>query len=175
MNWKQITIGAVILGIIGVTAWYLIRQYKMIEDYCYKFASGKITFLALKRIDLRLKFFLKNNSDIDIQIISQNYQIYCNGVLVSNVNTTDYMNIPAHDWTMATINVTFNPLQVLQTALNNVADLLGNKENIKIDIEGYANAGSGGLVLRRLPIRYSTNLKELYEDDGEVDIEQISC
>ncbi len=175
MNKKQIAIGVAILALIGFAAWYSIRQFKAISDYCYKFWKGKVTFLSLKRIDFSLWFVITNKSDIDIQIISQQYKVMVNGTNVSNVGSSDLILLPAKGKGTLKIDATFNPLQIVQIALLNVSDILAKRENIKIDIEGYANAGSGGIIVKKIPISYSTNLKELLEDESEIPSSEITC
>jgi hypothetical protein len=175
VNWKQISIGVIILGIVGITTWYIIRQYKMLSDYCYSFLKGKATITSIKKVDLSLTFVIKNKSDIGIQITNQKYKIFVNGTVVSNINLPNLISIPAQGYGKAIINASFNPLQVIQTALNSLADLLGNRSNILIDIEGTATAGSGGIMIKELPISYSTNLKELTEDDGTTEPDDVDC
>lgn len=175
INGKQIAIGGLILGLVGFTAWYIIRQYKMISDYCYKFWKGKIVSIGLKKVELKLWFVITNKSSIDIQIISQAYKVYVNGSMISNINSSDYISIPAHGNGQFVINVTFNPLQILQVSLFNIGDLLANRENIKIDIEGKATAGSGGIIIKELPIKYSTNLEELASDETDIPASDVEC
>jgi LEA14-like dessication related protein len=175
LNWKRIGIGAAILGVVGFTSWYLLRQFKMLSDYCYKFWKGKVTHLGIKRVDFSLWFVITNKSDIDIEITSQYYKIYVNNSMISNVGSSDYIHLPAKGSGTFKIDATFNPLQIIQVSLQNISDLIANRENIKIDIEGYANAGSGGIMVKRIPIKYSTNLEELTEDETDIPASEVTC
>lgn len=167
----QVIIGIAIIGVLTTAAVYFIRQAKMLSDYCYKFAKVKINSVGLKKIDLTLWFKIKNKSDIDIKITKQQYTVYVNENAVSNITSNDLINIPPQQWAYFKIGVLFNPLQVLNIALQNVSELLTDKDSIKIRIAGKLSAGSEFLRLKNIPIDYSTTLGELLSSEEETDSE----
>lgn len=157
----QVGIGVTILAVVGFAAWYIIRQTKALMDNKIDFKSGKITFLGIKRIDFSMVFTIPNKSDVDITIVQQRYGVYINDVLISNVASNNIIKIPAQGSGDFTIDATFNPLQVLKMSLMNISDILANRKNIRVKIEGSVSAGSGGIILKDIPIKYETNLDEL--------------
>jgi hypothetical protein len=64
------------------------------------------------------------------------------------------------------INIVFNPLQILQIGLANVADLLNNRERVKIKITGNLIGLKSVIKLKKLRVTYETDLKELTTDTG---------
>jgi len=173
------TIGIVIIGtaitaLVAFGAWYFLKQFKMLSDYCYKFWKGRINSMGLKKIDLTLYFIIFNKSSADITITEQSYVAKANGEPITNIYSNKEIYIKAYDKSVINVNISFNPLQVLKIALTNLSDILVNRSNISIEVDGYASAGTGGLVLRRIPITYTTTLAELTEEDDTPESE-ITC
>lgn len=169
-----IVVGTLIAGTVGFGAWYIFRLFNVLSDYCLKFWKGKINSISFKSVNMTLWWMIYNKSNADIIVTDHKFDIYINCNRVSTVYGDNETTIKPNNKSAFHFNLVFNPLQVLKISLQNLTDLLSNQDNIQIDIEGYASAGTGGLVLRKLPIKYSMTLGELLRDES-TDLDEVTC
>lgn len=152
-----------LIGILTITGAALYLQYKKLMEYCISFKGVKIVYLGIDNIifDLYLNFL--NKSAIKINIVSQEYKVYLNDKLVSTVDSDKPQVIEPKAKSVISVNVKFNPRQVL-TAVN-VNELLLNREKIRLKVDTKIKVALGFIKIS-IPYVYETTLKELTSGSG---------
>jgi LEA14-like dessication related protein len=163
-----VTLIGVGLLIVGGVGGYLYNQYRKLTDFCVKMliSKVKVNALGITKIDITLPLQLENKSDITATVDGYVFDILVNENKVSTAYSNEFIEISPKGYSVVEINIVFNPLQILQIGLANVADLLNNRERVKIKITGNLIGLKSVIKLKKLPITYETDLKELTTDTG---------
>jgi LEA14-like dessication related protein len=164
MKAKQILI-PLLLAIGGYAAFAVVRQMQLIKQSCVKFLSYRFEHIGLKYVSLIVQLQLKNNSDINLKILSGNFDSYINDVFVTNIKTAQ-ANLPAHATSVINLKIEFDPGKVLKMA---IASLLNSPENIKVRIKGYVTAVSSAIILSNIKIDESITLAEILSPSTSTD------
>jgi len=154
-----ITASIVIISVL--TYQYFKNEFEKLMDYCYKLSKFTINSFTSENADFSVSLLIQNKSDIDIKVKSFNLGVYVNDVLVSSIVDTDVTLLKANDVTEISMDVQFNPLQVLQVSLQNFSDILLHRDKIRISTKGYFTGGSGFIVYPNYPIDVEYTLTEL--------------
>lgn len=164
-----VTLVGIGLLIVGGVGGYLLNQYRKLTDICVKYliTRAKVNSLALTKIDITLPIQLENKSDLTATVDGYELDILVNDVKVSEAYSNKFVEINPKGYSIIDVNILFNPLQVLQIGLANVADLLNNREQVKIKITGNIIGLKSVIKIKKFPVTYETNLAELTSDSGE--------
>lgn len=159
---KHIIAGVIAVGSITAALAYL--QYKKLMNYCIGFKSVKIKSLSEKFVDFDVFMNLKNMSDIKIEIVSQEYNVYLNDKFVTKASNSALQVIEPSTvekpLAIVGVNIQFNPTEVYGILKLNLRDLLVNRDKIKIKVDMKLKVKMWFFTVN-IPYVYETNLKEL--------------
>ena len=79
---KQVIWGSVI-AVLGVSAFWITKQIKKLQNFKLTFKKIQINKFNTKELDFNVSYDYTNNSDIDINLSSQEYDLYINGTYVT--------------------------------------------------------------------------------------------
>ena len=77
-----------VIGLLAVGGMLLYLQYKKLMNYTLKFRSIKVRKIQFPNLDFDVFLDFTNNSNLKIEIQSQEYKIYLNNVFISNVSNS---------------------------------------------------------------------------------------
>lgn len=159
-------------AVIGVFGWYLWSQYKKAMDFCYQVVGHKVTKLGLSQIVIELYLRLKNKSNIDLTIKSYDINVSINGKHVSTLKSDKPQYIKPKDYTLLTLNVSFNPADVLKNVFNSGIVGIGlDKSKIMVRMYGKITASHANLIeIKDFELDQTMPLSEMIEPkEGEVE------
>jgi LEA14-like dessication related protein len=151
-------------SVIGVavagTAIYVTKQVKKMMDYTLIFKSVKVNKFSLEILDFNAYFDYKNNSDIDIRLAEQEYDIYVNNVFITTLKNYKENVLKANSVSELGFNVNLNLPELDKKLKVNYFKMIAEPKSVLIRIEMKWKVRFG---LFKIPIKYSwnTNLKEI--------------
>lgn len=156
MKTRYILISA-LLAIGGYAAFAITRQMQLIKQSCVKFLSYRFEHIGLNYVSLIVQMQLKNNSDINLKILSGSFDAYINDTFVTNIKT-GATNLPAHAASIINLKIEFDPGKLLKGV---AASLLTSPENVKVHIKGRVTAVSSVIMISNIKIDESITLHEI--------------
>lgn len=160
-----IALGVLAVAIIAAGTVYGFSQYNKLRNVCVRFLKTrtKINTLGAKKTDITLYFELFNKSDVTATVSGYEFNVYANAAKVSTAYSSNTIELTPRGSSFIDVSIVFNPLQVVQTALQNLGDLLASdKSGIEIEIVGKLIGIKSSIIsISEIPISYKTNLKEL--------------
>ena len=83
MVWSSVL---AILGVgLGFTALWVKKQIAKIQDFKLTFVKMQVNKFNIKTLDFNVMYNYTNNSDIDINLSSQEYDLYINGTYLNTM------------------------------------------------------------------------------------------
>ncbi len=157
----KIGIGAgIILSLIAIAA-YASKQAKLLADACSTVSGAIINEISFNKVRFTLILSISNRSDINFSITKQLYNIYVNKMLVARVDNVGKMVVNANGKSSVNINVAFNPQDLLKKGMENIAQLLADKDNMMIEVKGTMSIRSGIVSVGNYEVDERLTLKEL--------------
>ncbi len=163
MNKKLIlsTIGVLILAI----GFFLYWQVRLLVNAVWKYAGFQIKNITADGISFYMFFNVDNPGLLALKVSEQNYNIFINGNLVSNVVNEDDQFIKSQDVSKLAflINLKFNDL--VKVGLNNIKFFINKaeREKIKIKIEGVLTLQLDFITIKKLKFSQESTLQDLKE------------
>lgn len=158
-NKKWLIGGAVVAG-LAVTGVWLSSQIKKIMNYTLAMSKIKVNTVSVKILDFNVYFDYTNNSDIDVKLAEQEYDIYINSQYITTLTNYSENILKANAVSQIGFNVRLDlPALDKKLKTNYVKMLLDPKAvEIKIDMKWKVR-----LWFIKIPIKYPwvTNLKEI--------------
>lgn len=158
--YKIAIISGVGLSLIGVMS-YLSKQAKLLSDACYTLAGAIIHQISFDRVSFTIKLDISNKSDIDFMISNQRYNIYVNKMLVAKIEKEGNVEVAANGRSTINIDVVFNPQDLLKQGMENIAQLIINKDKIIIEIKGFLSLKAGMINVKDYKVDERLSLAEL--------------
>ncbi len=144
------------LGVISIAAGAAYLQYKKLMNYCIGLNKIKVKTINADKADFDVFLNFKNQSNIKIEIESQEYNVYVNDKFITKASNSIKQTISPESTSVIGINVKFNPTQAGQNLLNVLLSL--NKLVFKIDIKLRVKLW---FFTVNVPFVYTTTIKEL--------------
>lgn len=82
---KKIAIWGGIIAVLGISALWINKQIKKIQDFTLTFKRVQVNTFSKELLDFNVFYDYKNNSDIDINLSQQEYDIYINDTFVTTM------------------------------------------------------------------------------------------
>jgi len=155
---KQIiwTSAIAILGVaLGYTAVWLNKQIKKIQDYTLTFKTIKINSFTQKVLDFNVFYDYKNNSDIDINLNEQEYDVYINGIFVTTLKNYAENTLKANTTSPLGFNVQLNLPEIHKKIKMNYFAMITMPENVKIRVVMRWKVRLG---LIKVPVKYNWDI-----------------
>jgi len=153
-----------VFSIVGVavagTALYVSKQVKKMMNYTLTYKSIKVNKFTLTTLDFNTYFDYKNNSDIDIKLAEQEYDIYVNDAYITTLKNYQENVLKANATSELGFNVNLNLPELDKKLRINYVKMLADPKAVKLRIEMRWKVRFGFL---KIPISYTwnTNLKEI--------------
>jgi LEA14-like dessication related protein len=132
---KQILTGVGIA--FAVTGGILAYQFYRLQQFTINPKSIERFSANMNKISFDVYFDFKNNSDLQIALAYQNYQVYINGRLVTTIESKTPQVILANGTSLMKVSVELSPRDLLKKlGTSNLDNILKFREqNLKIDAQ----------------------------------------
>ena len=152
--------GTAVLAIVILSAW-VAKQAKALYDACFTVAGAVIHTISIDKMDMDLLINIANKSDVSFTLTNQNYQVYINKMLVATVNNKENTTVVSQGNTTMKINIKFNPQDLLKKGIENIANLIKNKDSLVVEIRGTISIGKGLVSFNDYRVDETLLMKEL--------------
>lgn len=166
---KQIALkwglGLAMVGILGFTIHYLMKQIRLLVDTDFELAGTKINKLSLKEINLTLWWKIINKSDITVSVSEQNYDLFLNGQFVKRVGYQESVQIhPRSDNRVPTV-VSFTPKEAIKVGVSNFTSLLtkAGRSRLNLEVVGSMDIKTSIFELKKFPFEFKDNLQAIMD------------
>lgn len=157
---KKIALSGGIIAVLGYTAVWVNKQIKKLQDFTLTFKKVKVNRFSEKELEFDAFYEYKNNSDIDINLSSQEYDIYINEVYVTTLKNYAENTLKANSVSPLAFNVNIKFSDIDKKLRVNYFDMIVQPKEVKIKIVMRWKVRLGFV---KIPISYTweTNLKEI--------------
>jgi len=155
-----------VIALVTITGAAIYLQYKKLMNYCISIKNVKINSLSLNKADFNLFLNFKNNSDLKIEIISQDYVAYLNDKEIAQVSNPKLQVISPKSISELSVNVLFNPSKLLGTVGTLAQNFVFSPEKVilkvkcKLKVKLY-------IFTFNIPYEYVTSIKDLMSNKSE--------
>lgn len=160
IEYKIAIFGGIALAGIALVS-YFNRQMELLRDACYTMAGVIVNEIAFDNVSFTMMLSISNKSDIDFTVTNQSYNVYVNDMLVAKIDKEKNIKVLARGKSTVNINVAFNPQDLLSRGMQNIANLLKNKNNMVIEIKGYLSLSAGAVSIKDYQVDERLTLAEL--------------
>lgn len=152
--------GGIIAAAVGATAIYVAKQVSKIMNYTLKFRTIKMNKVSADTLDFNVFYDYKNNSDIDIKVVSQEYDVYINNVYIQTMRNYAETILKGNEISEIGFNVNLNLPELDKKLRLNYFNMIADPKKVRVRIEMKWKIKFG---LFRIPINYTwnTNMKEI--------------
>jgi LEA14-like dessication related protein len=147
------------LALLSLTAATLYWQYTKIMNYCIGFKRIKLNAFSLEKVDFDVTLNFKNNSDLTIHILSQDYKVFLNNEELVQVSNQKSQTINPVSDSEISVNIAFLPRKA-GSIFKNIAVLVASPEkiNIRVDIKLKVKLF---FITVSVPYSFKTTLKDI--------------
>jgi LEA14-like dessication related protein len=159
VNKKALVWGSVI-ALLGVTAIWLKKQIKKIQNFKLTFKKLQVNKFDIKTLDFNVMYDYTNNSDIDINLSSQEYDLYINGVYLNTMTNFAENVLKANSVSPLGFNAKFDLLELDKKLQVSYFKMVTAPKDVKLKIVMRWKVRVGFL---KIPVKYTweTDLKEI--------------
>lgn len=146
--------------VLTTAGFWIYRQVKKMMDYTLTFSKINVNKVSTTTLDFNTFFKYKNNSDIDIKLAQQEYDVFINGTYITTLKNYAENILKANSTSEIGFNTSIYLPDLDKKLKTNYVKLLIAPAQVKIDVVMKWKVRFGIL---RLPISYtwSTTLKEI--------------
>lgn len=157
---KKTVVWSSILAVLGVTALWLNKQIKKIQDFTLTFKKVTVNKFNINTLDFNVYYDYTNKSDVNINLSSQEYDVYINDVFIKTLTNYSENVLKANSISSLGFNVSLE-LKELDKKLNtNYYKMITEPKSVKIKVVMKWKVRMG---IFKIPVRYTweTTLKEI--------------
>ena len=157
---KKVLVWGSVLTLLGVTALWLKKQIAKIQDFQLTFVKMQVNKFNTKALNFNVLYDYTNNSDIDINLSSQEYDLYVNGEYINTMTNFAENVLKANSVSPLIFNAKFDLDAVNKKLKVNYFQMITTPKEIKITV---VMRWKVRLAIIKLPVSYTwdTNLKEI--------------
>ena len=157
---KKTMIWGGVAAILGVTAIWLNNQIKKVKNFTLTFKKITVNKFNLKELDFNVMYDYKNNSDIDINISSQEYDIYVNDVFITTLTNYAENSLKANSTSPLGFNCKLDLPELDSKLRLSYFNMVAQPKEVKIEI---VLKWKVRIAFFKMPVKYTwkTNLKEI--------------
>lgn len=157
---KKIALWGGAIALLGYTAFWLNKQIKKLQDFKLTFKKVKVNRFNEKELDFDAFYDYTNNSDIDIHLSSQEYDIYVNEVYATTLKNYAENTLKANSVSPLAFNVNLKFADLDKKLRVNYFNMVTQPKEVKIKIVMKWKVRLGFV---KIPVSYTweTNLKEI--------------
>jgi LEA14-like dessication related protein len=149
-NWKTIVLLA-LLGVTGTTAIWLKKQYDKLMKNTYEIKTFLIKKASLEAVTFDIVYAYFNNTDIDINLVGQKYDIYVDDKFITTIKSDVPVVLKANATSDIPLTITVNPKDLYAKFQGNLIKALTTPQKLKIKMDSTFKVKLG---LFTIPIPY---------------------
>lgn len=156
-------LGAVMIGVLGVTLTYLMQQLKKLVNTEWAFLGTEIKKVSLNEINLILWWRIINNSDFSFDVKNQVFDVYLNDKFIKKVGFSPKIEVPTNSDSRIPTNVFITPKELLLAGLN-VADLLFNEQGrakLFLTVKGNMDLSIDNFAIKKVPFYFKDSIQNI--------------
>lgn len=163
----------VIAVIVLVVIAYIVKEALALYNYCWAIAMEKTKIITIGVNKVKAEVFIKfkNRSNTDVKILKYKFEVFMNGIKISDVFSDTKQPLNGGDMSDLSIMIDANPKEIFKSdrkKLEEVAKYLAlDKSKVIFKIIGSVSVGVWGLTASSIPIDFSLNLKEMMAPSTE--------
>ena len=157
---KKYAIWGSVIALLGVTAFWVNKQIKKINDFTFDFEKVKVNKFNTTELDFNSYFKYTNKSDIDINLSSQEYDLYVNDIFITTMTNFNENSLKANSVSSLGFNTKINFPDLDKKLRLTYFKMIAEPKAVKIKIVMRWKVRLGIL---KVPVTYTwnTNLKEI--------------
>jgi LEA14-like dessication related protein len=124
---------AIGLGVVSIALAGAYLQYKKMMNYCLSLKMIKPKDITTKNFDADVFLNLENKSDVKLEIVSQEYNVYINNKFITRASNAIAQTISPNSTSIIGVNVRFNPEKAGENILSAILSL--SKITVKIEVK----------------------------------------
>jgi LEA14-like dessication related protein len=157
---KKTAIWGGVIALLGVTAVWVNKQVKKMNDFVLTFKKISVNKFNLQELDFNVFYEYKNNADIDINLSSQEYDIYVNGTFITTMTNYAENSLKANSTSSLGFNCKLNLPDLDKKLRLNYFKMVAQPKEVKISVVMKWKVRLGFI---KIPISYTwdTDLKEI--------------
>jgi LEA14-like dessication related protein len=133
-NWKYVLLAAV-AGLTVTTGLWLKNQYNKLMKNTYELKSFVIKKASLQSVTFSVVYAYNNNTDIDINLVGQEYKIYVDDRYITTIKSDVPVILKANAISDIPLDITIDPKDMLYKFKDNLIKALSQKQKLKIKME----------------------------------------
>lgn len=157
---KKTAIWGGVIAVLGVTAVWVSKQVKKINDFTLTFKKISVNKFNVKELDFNVFYDYKNNSDIDINLSSQEYDVYVNGTFITTMTNYAENTLKATSTSPLGFNCKINLPDLDKKLRLSYFSMVAQPKEVKIRVVMKWKVRLGFI---KIPVNYTwdTDLKEI--------------
>ena len=158
---------------VGVAIAFIVIQAKKLMNYCFTLATQKTKVYEASVNSISIDYFIrfKNQSNIDIEVDSYNFNIDLNGIKIANVKSESKQVVKSGQFTDFRMSINASPKEIFKSDKTKLIKLgqyfLSDKSKIVFNTVGTVTAGALGVKAKDVPVSVPYTLKEMLEPSTE--------
>ena len=133
-NLKYVLLIATV-GVTISTALWLKKQYAKLMKNTYKIKSFLVKKASLDAVTFDIVYAYENNTDIDINLVGQKYDIYVDDKFVTQIKTDIPVVLKANAVSDIPLTITVNPKDLYAKFQGNLIKALTSPQKLKIKMD----------------------------------------
>lgn len=133
-NWKYIALAAV-AGITVTTGLWLKKQYDKLMKNTYELKSFVVKSASMKSVTFSVVYAYVNNTDIDINLVGQEYKIYVDDRYITTIKSDIPVILKSNSISDIPLDITVDPKDMYYKFKDNLFKALTQKQKLKIRME----------------------------------------
>ncbi len=148
------------VALLGGTAYYITKVVKRLKDFSLDFKKIKVNKFNKENLEFEVYFDYTNNSEININLASQEYDVYIDGVYITTMTNYAENILKAKSKSPLGFAVKLNLPKLDEKIRATYFDMVTNPKDVAIRIDMKFKARIG---IFKVPYKYiwNTNLKEI--------------
>ena len=148
------------VAVLGGTAYYISRVVKRLQDFTLDFKKVKVNKFTKERLQFDVYFDYTNKSEININLASQEYDVYIDGVYITTMTNYKENVLKAKSKSPLGFSVDLDLPKLDSKIRASYFDMITNPKEVAIRIDMKFKARVG---IFKVPYKYiwNTNLKEI--------------
>lgn len=133
-SFKYVLLAAV-AGVTVTTALWLKKQYNKLMKNTYELKSFIVKKASLKSVTFSVVYAYNNTTDIDINLVGQEYKIYVDDRFITTIKSDTPVVLKANSISDIPLDITIDPKDMFYKFKDNLLTALTQKQKLKIKME----------------------------------------
>jgi LEA14-like dessication related protein len=133
-KWKYVLLAAV-AGVTVTTGIWLKKQYGKLMKNTYELKSFVVKKASLQSVTFSVVYAYNNTTDIDINLVSQEYKIYVDDRYITTIKSDIPVVLKANAISDIPLDITVDPRDMFYKFKDNLLKALSQKQKLKIKMD----------------------------------------